>query len=138
MNPSAGKTYAGSTGNGTYWIDADGAGAAAAFKVQCDMVTDGGGWTFATADSAAISAGKYSTTYGDGAYPVMACSSVASSTQVVMLSGVFASNCNPYNMTAADLTCVNNNIVLGTANILKWAYYGNYGNTCVSLGDRCP
>lgn len=76
------------------------------------MTSDGGGWTFGIADAAAIAAGKYSTTYGDGSYPVMACSSVASSTQVVMQSGVFASNCNPYNMTAADLTCVNNNIGL--------------------------
>jgi hypothetical protein len=32
----------GSTSDGTYWIDPDGAGA---FEVYCDMSTDGGGWT---------------------------------------------------------------------------------------------
>ena len=138
LNPSAGKSYAGSTGNGVYWIDADGAGAAAAFKVQCDMVTDGGGWTYLTTDSMAIAAGKYSTTYGDGTYPSMSCSSVAASTQVVMYSGVFASNCNAYNMTAADLACVNGKIALNTGGILQWAYYGNYSHLCVDLGDRCP
>ena len=39
------KTYSGATGDGTYWIDPDGAGAMAGFKVLCDMTTDSGGWT---------------------------------------------------------------------------------------------
>ena len=31
-------------GDGDYWIDPDGAGTLAAFKVSCDQTTDGGGW----------------------------------------------------------------------------------------------
>ena len=34
-----------SVGDGIYWIDPDGAGGNAAFQVQADMTTDGGGWT---------------------------------------------------------------------------------------------
>lgn len=36
---------AGSTTSGVYSVDPDGAGPLAAFNAQCDMVTDGGGWT---------------------------------------------------------------------------------------------
>lgn len=138
LNAPSGKTYAGSTGNGTYWIDADGVGGGAAFKAYCDMTTDGGGWTFLATDSAQITAGKYSTVYNDSTNPIMSCSTVAASTQVVMYSGVMASNCNAYNLTAADLTCVNDKIALGTSGILKWSYYGNFSHLCVDLGDRCP
>ncbi len=31
--------------SGVYWIDIDGAGATTPFQAQCDMATDGGGWT---------------------------------------------------------------------------------------------
>jgi len=47
--------------DGSYWIDPDGAGA---FEVECDMTTDGGGWT-AVAYSSDFEFGNYKTT-GDG------------------------------------------------------------------------
>ncbi|HAN30385.1 MAG TPA: hypothetical protein DCQ06_02195, partial [Myxococcales bacterium] len=33
-----------SLGDGSYWLDSDGAGGNAPFAVYCDMTTDGGGW----------------------------------------------------------------------------------------------
>jgi len=40
-----GYAYSGSTGDGVYRIDVDGAGPLAPSDVVCDMTTDGGGWT---------------------------------------------------------------------------------------------
>ena len=40
-----GHAYVGETGDGLYWVDADGAGAIAARQTHCDMTTDNGGWT---------------------------------------------------------------------------------------------
>lgn len=44
-NPPTGYVYTGDTGTGTYRIDIDGTGGAAAFDAYCDMTTGGGGWT---------------------------------------------------------------------------------------------
>jgi len=44
-HPVDGHTYTGSTGDGIYTIDPDGAGPIAAFDAYCDMTDDGGGWT---------------------------------------------------------------------------------------------
>jgi hypothetical protein len=44
-NPSGPYEYAGSTGDGIYTIDPDGAAWLPAFDVYCDMTLDGGGWT---------------------------------------------------------------------------------------------
>ncbi|MEC7947105.1 MAG: fibrinogen-like YCDxxxxGGGW domain-containing protein, partial [Myxococcota bacterium] len=41
----------GSTGDGPYWIDADGPQGVAPVDVLCDMTTDGGGWTLMVADA---------------------------------------------------------------------------------------
>nr|VFK74274.1 MAG: Fibrinogen beta and gamma chains, C-terminal globular domain [Candidatus Kentron sp. MB] len=41
----ASGNYYGAIGDGIYWVDPDGAGGNAQFKVYCDMTTDGGGWT---------------------------------------------------------------------------------------------
>lgn len=40
-----GYAYSGSTGDGVFRIDVDGAGGLAPADVHCDMTTDGGGWT---------------------------------------------------------------------------------------------
>lgn len=45
LQGKAGYNYDGATGDGIYRIDPDGAGAIAPMNVQCDMTTDGGGWT---------------------------------------------------------------------------------------------
>ena len=44
LNPDAGFSYSGATGDGVYLIDPDGAGPISAVNVYCDMTTDGGGW----------------------------------------------------------------------------------------------
>ena len=44
-SPPPGVLYEGSTGDGVYRIDPDGATGQAPFDVHCDMTTDGGGWT---------------------------------------------------------------------------------------------
>jgi len=48
----------GSTGDGTYVVDPDGVGGAAAFPVTCDMTTEGGGWTCYDSD-AVVGAGGF-------------------------------------------------------------------------------
>lgn len=45
LQGKSGYNYDGATGDGIYRIDPDGAGAIAPMNVQCDMTTDGGGWT---------------------------------------------------------------------------------------------
>ena len=37
--------YKGDIGDGVYWVDPDGSGGSAEFKVYCDMTTESGGWT---------------------------------------------------------------------------------------------
>jgi len=46
INPSNGRLYQGSVGDGVYRIDPDGNGVVEPFDVHCDMTTDGGGWTW--------------------------------------------------------------------------------------------
>ncbi len=43
--PTGNYSYSGTTGDGIYRIDPDGAGAGAPFDADCDMTNDGGGWT---------------------------------------------------------------------------------------------
>ncbi|MFZ3233106.1 MAG: fibrinogen-like YCDxxxxGGGW domain-containing protein [Patescibacteria group bacterium] len=39
LNAPAGKTYGGTTGNGTYWIDPNGGSNSDGYKAYCDMTT---------------------------------------------------------------------------------------------------
>jgi hypothetical protein len=53
----------GSTGDGVYSIDPDGAGGSAPYQVYCDMTTDGGGWTLAMKMDGSQSTFEYAATY---------------------------------------------------------------------------
>jgi hypothetical protein len=73
-NPGVGFQYSGSTGDGIYRIDPDGAGSISPFNVYCNMTTDGGGWTLClnsrfTSQASNIFTTTYSKVYPPGDNP---------------------------------------------------------------------
>lgn len=55
------------TGDGTYWIDPDGAGGSDPFQVYCDMTLDGGGWTLIMKSQSDTNTFHYSSGYWNSA-----------------------------------------------------------------------
>ena len=93
-HPTDGHAYAGATGDGVYRIDPDGAGASAPFDANCDMTTDGGGWTRVTSAVAAtldtVTSKAYLYLSGDHWYRSPATTLAWSWSSVQQLTGDYA------------------------------------------------
>jgi len=119
-----------STGDGPYTVDYDGTGSGAATTAYCAM-TDGG-YTYRTTDTTAIANGYYQLTYNDGG-PYYPSGCPATTLTVYPMAAAQAINCNRYDWSATNLSCLRTRYVSALVGL---RYYGD--GTCVSLGDRCP
>ncbi|MFO0757243.1 MAG: fibrinogen-like YCDxxxxGGGW domain-containing protein [Byssovorax sp.] len=121
-------------GNGTYWLDFDGAGPTVPAQYYCDMTS--GGFTYNTADAAAINQGYYEIAYNDQGSCIPSCPNNV--VKVYPVGAGQAMNCNPYVWTAADLSCMVDRYSTSASSPATISIGTGGDGVCVNKGDLCP